>query len=263
MTLFRLAWSSKVQLPLLITVAFMAFDIHLQMEINIVWEPNHNNRREGPNNDHEEDRIEEQRIRRHLLLQINGAQAPLAVEEEDDDDEDESEPSSSSEDDEEEEDTSTVSSLPSDVDPAHSRIKFWRKDDDEDEGTGAGGGKGAAQHNSGNSNSNGTPDSTAQGQSQSPPSEGGQSQSSNQCNNSNSVVDFEATKDINSCGHGQKQNTPSWNTLHKFFEFQSQLRAGSSVSLSSAVAHCLLAQKTRVKDLFWERRLNLTQAIES
>jgi hypothetical protein len=29
------------------------------------------------------------------------------------------------------------------------------------------------------------------------------------------------------------------------------------------VAHCLLAQKTRVKDPSWERRLNLTQAIES
>jgi hypothetical protein len=39
MALFRLAWSNKVQLPLLITVCFMAFDIRLQLEINIFWEP--------------------------------------------------------------------------------------------------------------------------------------------------------------------------------------------------------------------------------
>jgi len=46
LSLFRLAWSSKVQLPLLITVAFLAFDIHLQMEINIFWEANHMGRLE-------------------------------------------------------------------------------------------------------------------------------------------------------------------------------------------------------------------------
>jgi len=39
MALFRLAWSNKIQLPLLITVCFMAFDIRLQLEINIFWEP--------------------------------------------------------------------------------------------------------------------------------------------------------------------------------------------------------------------------------
>ncbi|CAL8122476.1 unnamed protein product [Orchesella dallaii] len=40
MALFKLAWSAKVQLPVLITVCFMAFDIRLQLEINIFWENN-------------------------------------------------------------------------------------------------------------------------------------------------------------------------------------------------------------------------------
>lgn len=40
MALFRLAWSAKLQIPVLITVVFMACDIRLQLEINIFWEPN-------------------------------------------------------------------------------------------------------------------------------------------------------------------------------------------------------------------------------
>jgi hypothetical protein len=44
----RLAWSSKIQLPVLIAVAFMAFDIRLQLEINIFWDANH---RVQPNNE--------------------------------------------------------------------------------------------------------------------------------------------------------------------------------------------------------------------
>lgn len=40
MALFRLAWSAKLQIPVLITVVFMACDIRLQLEINIFWETN-------------------------------------------------------------------------------------------------------------------------------------------------------------------------------------------------------------------------------
>jgi len=39
MSLFRLAWSSKIRLPLLITVAFLALDVNLQVEINVFWAP--------------------------------------------------------------------------------------------------------------------------------------------------------------------------------------------------------------------------------
>ncbi|CAG7786572.1 unnamed protein product, partial [Allacma fusca] len=53
----RLAWSSKIQLPVLIAVCFMAFDIRLQLEINIFWDANHrqpvnpDNNRFVPNRD--------------------------------------------------------------------------------------------------------------------------------------------------------------------------------------------------------------------
>lgn len=42
LALFNLAWANKIQLPVLITVCFLALDIRLQLEINIFWEPPRN-----------------------------------------------------------------------------------------------------------------------------------------------------------------------------------------------------------------------------
>lgn len=50
MALFKLAWSAKLQIPVLITVVFMACDIRLQLEINIFWETNNTRPHAMPRN---------------------------------------------------------------------------------------------------------------------------------------------------------------------------------------------------------------------
>lgn len=85
MSLFRLAWSSKIRIPLLITVAFLAMDVNLQVEINVFWAPI-DREVEGRENEDRERRRRNGMVRatrpRHLL-----PSAPLAdVEDFEDDD---------------------------------------------------------------------------------------------------------------------------------------------------------------------------------
>jgi len=99
MSLFRLAWSSKIRLPLLITVAFLALDVNLQVEINVFWAPID---REGEGRDNEDRQRRRQNGTDHQTRrgQILPA-APLAEVEDFGDDEYESDSNS------------TVSSIPS------------------------------------------------------------------------------------------------------------------------------------------------------
>jgi len=93
MSLFRLAWSSKIRLPLLITVAFLVLDVNLQVEINVFWAPV----------DREADRDNEERQRRRQNGTVENHQtrhappAPLAELEDLDEEEIESDPDSSGE----------------------------------------------------------------------------------------------------------------------------------------------------------------------
>ena len=68
----RLAWSSKVQLPVLIAVCFMAFDIRLQLEINIFWEANH---RQNPDNNHLQQRraVADARDPSPIMAEVDGS----------------------------------------------------------------------------------------------------------------------------------------------------------------------------------------------
>lgn len=72
MALFRLAWSAKVQIPVLITVVFMACDIRLQLEINIFWETNnarpHANHLHGTNRSSGGRRSSREDMRRAALV---------------------------------------------------------------------------------------------------------------------------------------------------------------------------------------------------
>jgi len=108
MSLFRLAWSSKIRLPLLITVAFLALDVNLQVEINVFWAPpadrdggEDNEDRERPRRRHNGIHHAEG-IRRGVIFP---AVAPLAQFEDFEDDDDN---------DSDDSDSSTFS-LPSDI----------------------------------------------------------------------------------------------------------------------------------------------------
>jgi len=139
MSLFRLAWSSKVQLPLLITVCFMAFDIRLQIEINIFWDQANHRRRGEEGDDVDGDGHGPGRVRPVLGV------APLALAEqallgidtsdEDDDEDDEDESDTDTEDTDEDEDKDK-------------KKKDKKKDDDGDDE----GGKGQPGESSGRSN---------------------------------------------------------------------------------------------------------------
>ena len=55
--LFKLAWRSKVRLPVLIAVVFMVTNYHFQLEINVDVRVRENNEEDLVNDDEEEEEI--------------------------------------------------------------------------------------------------------------------------------------------------------------------------------------------------------------